>query len=257
MSQDKIPTHSDFKPLPRHTLEGGFNQHFVYLGPAQKPFLKRIPLTAPEREKIIKTNLEQWGFDRDGGTIAVRTPEEMHQFVEKALKAGLRILPVTSDGEGGSLIPYLENAVTLDKYLKAAPDAEAKRTLGQLFEDIIKAHQTGIVYGDRWYNNILVDPEFGITNIDFDLKLEGPGKELDLAQSIFFAIALDKDRSPAIVASLLKNVQIDYDFELVKKFIDTKERRSREKYGDLSGVFRDLFEQLGGDKRIDGLSNIW
>jgi len=189
--------------------------------------------------------MDQWDFDKHGGTITVRSEEDIRTFVAKALQAGLRVVPVTSDGTGGSFAPYLENAVTLDLYLKSASDEDARRVVGELFEDIARAHQAGIVYGDRWYHNILVDPALGVTNIDFDFKLEGPGKELDLAQVIYFTVALDRDRSPATLISILQNFRKDHDFALVKEFVDTKERRSQEKYGDLSKVFRNLFERLG------------
>lgn len=248
MSPDKMSSLNTVKPLPRHTLEGGFSQHFAYEDEDGKTLLRRRPLSRPAWEKIIKTNIEQWGFDKDGGQITIRTAEETQEFVERALQAGLRVLPVTPDGTGGSFTPYLESAMTLDAYLPTAPDEDAKRALEELLGDFLKAHEAGIVYGDRWYNNILVDPTLGVVNIDFDLKLAGPGKELDLAQAIFYTIALDRNRSPVTLVHLLKNCRNDYDFELIKKFVDTKERRSRKKYGDLSGIFQDLFEQIGADR---------
>ncbi len=244
MSQDKIPGRQDIKPLPRHTLEGAFSRHFAYQDGDGKPLLRRRPLPDPAWQERIKSNMDQWDFDKHGGTITVRSEEEIHSFVAKALQAGLRVLPVASDAAGGSLAPYLENAVTLEACLKSASDEDARRVVAELFDDISKAHQAGIVYGDRWYNNILVDPERGVVNIDFDFKLDGPGKELDLAQEIFFTIALDRNRTPNTLIPLLKNMREDHDFTLVKEFVETKERRSREKYGDLSGVFKDFFEQL-------------
>lgn len=247
MSLDKIPARTDIKPLPRHTLEGAFSRHFAYQDADGKPLLRRRPLTDPAWQDRIKSNMDQWDFDKHGGTITVRSEEEIQTFVAEALQAGLRVVPVTSDGAGGSFAPYLENAVTLDTYLKSASDEDARRVVGELFDDIAKAHRAGIVYGDRWYNNILVDPERSVINIDFDFKLEGPGKELDLAQEIFFTVALDRNRTPSTLLPLLKNMREDHDLTLVRKFVETKERQSREKYGDLSEVFRVLFEQLDLD----------
>lgn len=227
-----------------HTLGGTFNRHFVYQGQDGHKFLRRKSLTIPEWREVIKKNNKQWGFEQDGANVVVRTEDEICELAVAAHEAGLRVPPIIKDGKGGTLTPYLENAVTLDKYLPTAPGADAERTLTELISDLSAAHSKGIVYGDRWYNNILVDPALGVVNIDFDLKPEGPGKELDLAQVIYYSIAFDKDRSPATLVSVLKRTPLDYNLALVKKFMDTKEAWSRDKYGDLRIVIDTFFNKL-------------
>lgn len=242
MSQDEMRPRTDLKPLPRHTLGGGLNHHFAYEDPDGNILMRRRPFKDPAWEEIVKTNVAQWGFEGDGAKILIRTDEEVHAFVKSALEADLRVLPATSDGDHGSFTPYLERAVTLDVFLAPASDADAERTVNELVADIAKAHRANIVYGDRYPHNILVDPTLGVVHIDFDFKLEGPGRELDLAQAIFYPVALDRGRSPQILVPILESFRNDHDFTLVRKYVDAKERWSREKYGDLREVFQSLFE---------------
>jgi tRNA A-37 threonylcarbamoyl transferase component Bud32 len=235
---------SEFKPLPRHVIEGDLNIHYSYTDEDGGVYSKRVSRDNPEMKKIIHRETRQWGFNREGGKILLRTEQEQREFEKKARDLGLRVLAIIPDSSGSFYRQFLEKATTLDEYLPSASGEDAERVLKEIFDDLSRAHQAGIVYGDRWPKNILVDPKLGVINIDFDLELQGPAKELELAQVIFYGLALDEKRSSAALKPILKNILHNYDYNLVKKFVTRKARKSQKKYGDLREAAQDLFEEL-------------
>ncbi len=234
----------EFKPLPRYPIQGDLNAHYSYADESGDVYLLRVPRNNPKIKEIIRREIKQWGFNKAGGRITVRTPQEQLEFEKNAYLHGLRVLPTVSDETGESYKRLLANAVTFDEYLPGATDADAERTIKELFEDVGKAHQLGIVYGDRWPKNILVDPIRGVMNIDFDIELIGPAKELELAQLIFYTLASDPKRSARALKPILEHMLPEYEYGTVRNFVMRKARKSHKKYGDLTETAEELFRSL-------------
>jgi|GEM_PF-2429846 len=192
-------------------------------------------------------------------------PQRLQSFIEEDLRARGRLLTLIEplgcvfDAFGTMLhvgeIPSSvlifgdgSSALNTVAFLRVhSPEAKIK----ELFEDVLKAHELGVVYGDRWPDNILIDPNLGVVHIDFDLKLGEFGKELELAQLILYTIALGTDgnggtesRFLEILPGLISKAHVPYETDKVLHYLFTKIRMAPH-YDHLLPVAESLAKRLG------------
>lgn len=239
-----IEDNSKFKPLPRHAIRGEINAHYAYTDDSGEVLLKRVPLSDADVETIIEKENDRWGLSDVGVKLIQRSPDEQAEFERTAAEQGLLVLPSVVDSSEESYRKFLEKAVTLDEYLQHAKREEADQVLETLFEDIIHAHRLGIVYGDRWPKNILVDPAMGPVNIDFDIRIEGPAKELELAQVLFYTLAFYPTGAVSLLGPILERLTLEYDLGIVKKLVMHKASIPDDRYKNVSATVEALFAGL-------------
>src|SRR3989344_8714925 len=239
-----IESSENFKPVPRHSLGGELNTNFHYTDEQGKLYLRRVPGGTVNLAEAMREDAEKWGLQKVGVTLVPRSPQEQIDFEMAAKEKSLRVLPLTTDGSGTVYRPLLDRALTLDTYSENATVEEARRVLRELFEDALRAHQSDIVYGDRWPKNILVDPELGLVHIDFDFRAEGPAKEFELAQLIFYSFALYPKCAVDVLLPLLMDTRAVYDFEIVKKIALERTHFGDKNYADTAHALKHFFREL-------------
>jgi len=243
-----IESSENFKPVPRHSLGGELNTNFHYTDEQGKLYLRRVPGGTVDMAEAMREDAEKWGLQKVGVTLIPRSPQEQIDFETRAKEKGLRVLPLAVDGSGLVYRPLLERAVTLDEYLQNASIEQAAQVLKELFDDVLKAHQSDIVYGDRWPKNILVDPELGLVHIDFDVRSTGRAKEFELAQLIFYTFALYPKHAAEMLPPLLAHARDAYDFEIVREIAQERTRFGDKDYTDVASGLERFFTSVSAPK---------
>lgn len=232
--------------LGRPPLEGELNISCFVTMPPGRVGLMRIPKKNDIGLKSIAHEYDGVGFTRQGGRFRRRSPQEQTVFIKHAASQGLRVLqPALIDSKGTSYFPFLNQAKTLDNYLPTSTDDELSRTIYELYDDLRKAHKQNIIYGDRWSKNILINPNFGVTNIDFDIEISGkPAKEFEVAQVIYYILLAAKDRSIPLLAEILSKGNDWFDFSLVAGFLQKHALHflHNPKYGGIENETNTLIE---------------
>lgn len=195
------PGHMKILEIDRPPLEGALNYNVLAeTYPATTLGLVRHP----KINKIIMDSIgEEYGgvgFTRYGGRFRRRNQMEQIAFARHAASQGLRVIcPTHVDSRGVPFYPFLENAMSWDNYLISCPEGAEFEHILNLYGDMRKAHSRGIVYGDRWYKNILVDPRSGVVHIDFDIEISGDmAKEFEVAQVTYYTLLAAKGRKQVI-----------------------------------------------------------
>lgn len=240
---------SGYRPEPRHTLGGKLKNIFVWRAPDDTLVLREVQQEDTQADEVMAFNCAQWGYDPK--EMSLRSTEERVAFGEQAFKEGLRVLEPTLLPDGSVQFPYLEGAKIYSEFLRSGEQAEGEQRVHELFSDIEAAHTKGIVYGDRWPDNILIDPVRGVVHIDFDLKYGEDGKELEIAQLILYTLALgctdtqsSQSRYLDVVAAELTASPVPYKPERVLHFLTTRIRMAPH-YAHLAPIVEDLRIRLG------------
>lgn len=208
------------KELDRAPLTGQFNTNYFIRGiTPSETVLARVPRKNRNMMENLIDEYRQVCFFARGGRVRRRTSREQYEFGRAASMAGLRVLPPLSGEESYVSYPFLQDAVTLDTFFKTHPDKIDKITF-TVIDDLRKAHRLGFIYGDRWSGNILIDPRFGVTHIDFDLEISGaPARELDVAQVVYHTLWASGGKALPILANLLRDQHDWFNFETMTRFM--------------------------------------
>lgn len=196
--QIEIPTAQFIGQLNESTVKGN--------GPHGSTMLTRHPLENPYIFESIYHEYHDIGFTQMGGKVRRRTPEEQYAFMTHCAQEGLRVLPPLGMNRSAIHLPFLEHARTLDVFMADADSASAEKVAHDLLLDMSQAHEKGIIYGDRWSENTLVDPRLGPMHIDFDLEISGRGRvaaDFDLAQMSYYILCGGKERVIPIITQIL------------------------------------------------------
>lgn len=211
-----MTTSEKFEPI-----EGALNTHVIVEYPDGARYLKRYPKNNPYVFGFIAHEQHFLGFTDLGGKFRRRSPKEQEYFTKRAVAHGLRVLPPSYIDENGvNYYRLLSDVQTFDKYLPKATYEQTQKVTLELFNDLRRAHSLGFVYGDRWSENMLVSPKYGLIHIDFDIEILGPAsQELEVAQAIFYTLCGGKDNALLSLSSLLRMKQYQwFNFRLVEQF---------------------------------------
>lgn len=244
-----------FKESPETTLEGGSNVNVIVTDEAGIRYLKRYPKDNPRTMQLLRHEYAFLDFSQLGGSFQRRSPREQNDFLKHAVQKGLKVLPPTHvDERGFAYYRFLEDAETLDDYLKHASSEDATYVVYELFGDIRLAHANNIIYGDRWSPNILVVPRNQppqkttdrglpvpqaktIVHIDFDIEITGPlVREFELAEITYFTLCAGRERVLMLLINILGiDVNIPhFDFKAFAGFLEKFSQlfRNDKKYGN-------------------------
>lgn len=241
-----------FIELEKKPLVGELNTNKLVIGSSGLILLERVP---KENKTILGSIANEYhiiGFTDAGGKFRRRTPEEQAKFAEYAALQGLRVVPPIIKEGNTTYFPFLDQAKTLDKYLPEASDDETAQTIYQLFADMRKAHnEKGVIYGDRWSKNILIDPNAGAMHIDFDIEISGrPAKEFDIAQITYYILCDGREKTVGFLASMLSRSFGWFNPKLVDQFLrgHAKHFRDTKQYGHAEEI-TDALIGLSNKKR--------
>ena len=195
--------------IPKTQFIGQLNESVVSRsGPRGLAMLTRHSFPNRHIFNSISDEYHDIGFTQMGGRVRRRTPEEQYSFMRYCAQEGLRVIPPFGINRSAIDLPFLGHAETLDIFMAHADVASAEKVAHDLLLDMSQAHQKGVVYGDRWSKNILVDPKYGPMHIDFDLEISGPvSADLDLAQMGYYILCGGKGKVISIIAQFLGRIE--------------------------------------------------
>ena len=232
------------KEIDRFPLVGELNtNYFINYGGMNALF--RVPKRNPDILENIKHEYRTIGFTGNGGRVESRSGAEQFEFSRKAAESGLLVLPPLALEGDKVVYPFLQNAQTLDVYFHT-DNGDPNLIIFQLIQDLRRAHSKGFIYGDRWSGNMLVDPQFGLVHIDFDLKISGPfARELDVAQVAYHALWAGKRQVLPVLATFLGKERNWFDNDIMMKYLRGLARYfDKTKVGGLEGTAEELIETM-------------
>lgn len=232
-------------------LEGALNVNLLRPGPTilgvPRRVLHRFPKENTTILKSIAHEYHEIGFTQVGGRFRRRSQDEQIRFTKRCAEAGLSVLPPFADEGSHVENIFLENAETMDIFLAHATDEETALFTHGLYMDMYKAHKAGVVYGDRWSENILITPKRNIVNIDFDIEIFGSyAREFEAAQVAYYILAGAKAKVVPQLARLLSVPYANLDMRQVETFLKghAKHFDANKKYGNLKNEVDTLVELM-------------
>ena len=135
------------------------------------------------------------GFFELGGVFRLRDIPGETAFMRQAHAAGLPVPRLLYDGGDWILLEFIPGRTTRS----AVAEGELS-VVPLVVEALHDAHQRGVIYGDRWGDNELVDAEKRVHFIDFDVEWHLPAPQpglleaLEVAVYLFNTLRLTSDR---------------------------------------------------------------
>lgn len=148
-------------------------------------FRARRETFSQEGEDYMKAMYECMGLFGVGGTFKLRTIAEEIEFMERAIAASLPVPKLIASENDWMLIQFLQGK-TLHKSVK---NGEIDLVFTVL-KAMNLAHQQGIIYGDRWGDNELIDSQGNVSFIDFDIQWDYQGEESGMLEALEMAVTL-------------------------------------------------------------------
>lgn len=105
------------------------------------------------------------GFPERGGRLRLRSIGEEIAFVEQALTLGLPVPALLDAGDDWMLLERISGRTAY-----AAVSQGDLSVVTPVLETLQTAHARGIVYGDRWGDNEVIEADGRVRPIDFDVE---------------------------------------------------------------------------------------
>jgi anaerobic magnesium-protoporphyrin IX monomethyl ester cyclase len=181
---------AQYGPFRHELLSGGNLNHTVLLTGEQRSFVFRAPREQPrqEVEAYLRELYGQGGMTELGGSFRLRSVPEEVAAIERARAAGVRTPAVLAWGGDWSVRDHVPGRPLGDVLGEGGSPAHVLRLLFQLME----AHRHGVVLGDRWGYNEILDGSGHLHLIDFDVVWDGPADgglaDMDMAVALFGAL---------------------------------------------------------------------
>ncbi|MFE1745042.1 hypothetical protein [Coleofasciculus sp. H7-2] len=205
--------------------EGAFNHILLITTDEERyVFRARRESSSEEIEAYMRYMYEATSFLEAGGIFKLRNIAEEIDFIKSALAVGLPVPKLIHADTDWMLIEYIEGR-TFHEFVKAGE----VEILPKILRELNLAHTKGIIYGDRWGDNEIIDSQGNVRMIDFDIEWSYEGvndgivEALEMAVPIFHSLRLTSTRN-----DLLNIVQNDalpllkswgYKIDMIGKFI--------------------------------------
>src|SRR6185503_18251563 len=209
-------------------LLGGGNLNWIVLleGPERRfVFRTRRHDSTAEISAYLARLYGDADLEGRGGRFRLRSVTEQADFIAKARAAGVRTPAVAATGEDW-IVTAFEEGRTLAEELQ---DAGGPEIVLRLLFQLASAHRAGIVFGDRWGANEIVDPAGHLHFIDFDVEWTPRSprhrlNELDAGVAIFGALLNSTRRDDLLEALRVYGVPLlaewGYDLPSVAAVLD-------------------------------------
>ncbi|MEU4559572.1 radical SAM protein [Actinoplanes sp. NPDC023936] len=151
-----------------HELSGGMLNTVVLLEGTKAAYVVRV---RKEQDRDATTEYLRLLYERAhmselGGRFRLRTLDDEARFVERLRQAGVRTPAIAARGADWLALEYVPGRPLAEELRDGGNPATVLRMLHQLKS----AHRAGIVLGDRWGYNEIVDPAGHLHFIDFDVE---------------------------------------------------------------------------------------
>lgn len=172
-------------PSKKKARQGEFNFNWILEGHNNRKYVLSIPRKNLEIVQSIDREYTGIGFLNFGGRFRFRTIIEIVDFTRQCEESGF-VVPKILEFSPNYIVRNFIHGETLAETLRQADDLLGIAV--RYLTEILRAHQSNIIFGDRWGPNEIVLPDKKICFFDFDIKLLDLGKEFELAQTIYYSI---------------------------------------------------------------------
>lgn len=223
-------------------FQGGLNTNFLLRDQWGANYVLRIPLRSPKTHVAIQNEYRGIGYCDDENGYRYRTLDEQAAFSKKCLALDIPVAR-TFFHTREYLVSEFIRGKTLSAHLRTGGDPYFVKDHVSF---IMRAHQSGIIVGDRWGPNEMVTPQNTLRYIDFDIELKGKrAREFEMAQVLYHAVAWAKDKervSRLLVTCIERSTLCSlYDTKKIAQFLQGHQKYFRydQRYtGSVSGVGR-------------------
>lgn len=166
---------------------------------AQAVFRMRRAASSQEIFDYLNGMYVHTGFPELGGLFRLRSIGEEIAFLHRAHALDLPVPALLAEGEDWMLIELIEGRTAY----AAVKDGDLG-AVAAVVETLHAAHERGVIYGDRWGDNEVIDPSGRVRPIDFDvewtLREHQPGflEAMEMGVYLFHALRLTSTR-PALL----------------------------------------------------------
>lgn len=214
-------------PFVVKVLSGGcLNDMLLLQGPRRNlVFRSRRDLERAGVVSYLTRLYERAGMSRRGGAFRLRSLDDQVAFIARARAAGVRTPPVVCRGDGWMVLEFVEGR-TLAEELR---DDGCPSVVLRMMQQLASAHSAGVILGDRWGANEIVDPPGHLHFIDFDLEWVGDAgshglREMEMGVALFGAV-LHASRRDDLLGALEEYglpllAQWQYDLHLVAETLE-------------------------------------
>jgi hypothetical protein len=206
--------------------EGALNHVLLIETPRQRAvFRMRRAASSTEIFEYLNGMYVYTGFPELGGRFRLRSIGEEIDFLHRALGLGLPVPGLLAEGADWMLLEFVAGRTAY-----AAVKAGDLDVVEQVVATLHQAHERGVIYGDRWGDNEVIEPGGRVRPIDFDVEWTmrehrtGFLEAMEMGVYLFNALRLTCDR-PALLAltqrTLVPRLRgFGYDLEHMARVID-------------------------------------
>lgn len=169
---------------------------------ARAVFRMRRAASSQEIFDYLNAMYVHTGFPEAGGRFRLRSIGEEIAFLDQARALGLPVPALLAAGDDWMLIEYIVGQTAY-----AAVKAGELGAVAAVVETLHEAHARGVIYGDRWGDNEVIEPGGRVRPIDFDVEWTLPGassaplaapaflQAMEMGVYLFNALRLTNDRA--------------------------------------------------------------
>lgn len=198
---------------------GKLNFNFLMSDRKGKKYILSIPRDNPALIKIVSSQYRSIGLFNHGGGFQLRSIKEMVTLYQKCEKVGVLVPKIIEYGDLFIFREFAEGRLYQDVLSQSSGSADL---IISYLTQLANLHRHKIVLGDRWGPNEIVTADNKIIFIDFDTKLIKIGKEMEVAQAIYYSIQFSCRRMEAAraIEQLLPTLsQNKYRWKYVKEIL--------------------------------------
>lgn len=169
----------------------------------------------------INREYQATGFFDWGGFYKIRSITKQVEFIEKCRERNLQVVAPIYFDKMTMYLPFIHGE-PYQTFISTKPESEAE-VIKAYLKSITDAHNQGIIYGDRWGPNTIVDRGGKLWHIDFDIHLYSPlAREFEIAQAVYYSVyhAANKEAALRECADFMHSTHFDiYHLPSVSSFL--------------------------------------
>lgn len=208
----------------RPSNEGALNHVlFIEVPTSRSVFRMRREASTQDIFDYLSSMYLHTGLYELGGIFRLRSIQEEVTFMRQAQAHGLPVPKLLQDGGNWILIEFIEGQTAY-----AAVKEGELSVVAKVVEALHDAHCQGVIYGDRWSDNEIINKHGQVRFIDFDVEWAlvepqtGLLEAMEIAVYLFNALRLTSNRSGMLELvrhELASQLCIwGYDMERLAKF---------------------------------------
>lgn len=214
-----------------------------------KKCVLRISADNFEHKESIEREYKGIGYSVNGDEYSYRDIDEQIIFSNICLQKNIPVAKIIYHNDNYMITEFIEGREIPD-ILKS--EQNISEIINKYLSSLVSAHNKGIVFGDRWGFNTIIDKEENIIHFDFDIKINTEdAKEFEISQAVYYSLLFSRDKDSAIecLKDFLKKNEIKsmYDRNRVINFLNGHSKYFMEHNIDYGGI------ELETERLIDGI----